>query len=45
MGILCINSKETNDEIKTKRYTFSTGSNVDVEESCFFFLCRAKKIP
>ena len=24
-----------NDEVKTKRYTFSPAADVDVEESCF----------
>ena len=32
--------KETNYEIKTKRYTFSFVSDIDVEKSCF--LCRVK---
>ena len=27
---------ETNHEIKTKRYTFSLVSDIDVEKSCFF---------
>ena len=31
------NPKETNDEIKAKSYVFSLVSDVDVEESCFFF--------
>ena len=29
------NSKETNHEIKTKRYTFSVARDIDVEKSCF----------
>ena len=32
--------KETNHEIKAKRYTFLLVSNTDVEKSCF--LCRVK---
>ena len=28
--------KETNHEIKSKRYTFSLASDNDVEKSCFF---------
>ena len=32
--------KKTNYEVKTKRYTFSLVSDIDVEESCF--LCRVK---
>ena len=28
--------KETNHEIKTKKYTFSLVSDIDVEKSCFF---------
>ena len=32
--------KETNREIKTKRYTFSLVSDIDVEKSCF--LCGVK---
>ena len=32
--------KETNDEIKTMGYTFSSVSDIDVGESCFYF--RAK---
>ena len=34
--------KETNPEIKTKRYTFSLASDIDVEKSCF--LCRVKSL-
>ena len=34
--------KETNPEIKTKRYTFSLACDTDVEKSCF--LCRVKSL-
>ena len=30
-------TKETNHEIKTKRYTFSLVSDTDVKKSCFFY--------
>ena len=34
--------KETNDEIKTKGYTFSPVLDVDVEECCFSFNVKSK---
>ena len=34
--------KETNDEIKTKGYTFSPVLDVDAEECCFSFNVKSK---
>ena len=35
-------SKQTNDEIKTKGYTFSPAADIDVGEPCFYFNAELK---